>query len=77
MSEAYDQCIRNTQIGCRSSTLNGQDEILLVLQNRSPEKDTWSFPGGKIDSYEQLETCVIREVKEEVNLDVKIKQLDN
>ncbi|MDF2681829.1 MAG: mismatch repair protein MutT, partial [Brevibacillus sp.] len=32
-------------------------------------------PGGKVDPYEHLETSVIREIKEEVNLDVEIKEL--
>lgn len=55
--------------------LNSRNEILLVLRNRNPERGTWSIPGGKVDPYEHMETSVIREVKEEVNLDVKIKGL--
>ncbi|WP_419761093.1 NUDIX domain-containing protein [Brevibacillus brevis] len=39
------------------------------------EKNTWSIPGGKVDPYEQLETSVVREIKEEVNLDVEVKFL--
>jgi mutator protein MutT len=63
------------RVGVGAVILNKQNEILLVLRNRNPEKDTWSIPGGKVDPYEPLETCVIREIREEVNLDVEIKAL--
>ncbi len=63
------------RLGVGAVILNNRDEILLVLRNRNPEKGTWSIPGGKVDPYEEMETSVIREVKEEVNLDVEIKEL--
>lgn len=63
------------RIGVGAVILNDQDEILLVWRNRNPEKDTWSIPGGKVDLYEPLEETVVREIKEEVNLDVQVKRL--
>lgn len=63
------------RLGVGAVILNDKNEILLVLRNREPEKDTWSIPGGKVDPYEPMETCVIREIKEEVNLDVEVKAL--
>lgn len=36
----------------------------------------WEFPGGKIESGESEEECIIREIKEELNIKVQIvKQL--
>jgi len=63
------------RLGVGAVIRNDQNEILLVLRNRNPEKGTWSIPGGKVDPYENLEDCVIREIKEEVNLDVEVKGL--
>lgn len=63
------------RMGVGAVILNEHKEILLVLRNRNPEKGTWSIPGGKVDPYEQLENCVVREIKEEVNLDVEVKGL--
>lgn len=63
------------RLGVGAVILNDRQEILLVLRNRNPEKGTWSIPGGKVDPYERLETSVIREIKEEVDLEVEIKQL--
>lgn len=54
--------------------VNERSEILLVLRNRNPEKDTWSIPGGKVDLYETLEQTVIREIKEEVDLDIEVER---
>jgi 8-oxo-dGTP pyrophosphatase MutT (NUDIX family) len=43
------------------------DHKILCLKN---ERNEWDFPGGKIKINEDIEECLIREVKEEVNLDV-------
>ncbi|MGV3137151.1 NUDIX domain-containing protein [Brevibacillus agri] len=63
------------RLGVGAVIRNEHDKILLVWRNRHPEKDTWSIPGGKVDPYEPLEASIIREVKEEVNLDVEITGL--
>ncbi|MGZ7443076.1 NUDIX domain-containing protein [Paenibacillus sp. TH7-28] len=63
------------RLGVGAVILNERGEILLVHRNREPEKDTWSIPGGKVDPYETMESCVVREIKEEVDLDVEVKGL--
>ena len=34
----------------------------------------WEFPGGKIEPGENPEDCLLREVKEELNLDIRLLQ---
>ena len=44
------------------------DNRVLCLKN---EREEWDLPGGKIDFNEDIEECLKREVKEEVNLEIK------
>lgn len=44
-------------------------EIFLTKRNINPFKDFWCLPGGHIEEFEPAEKAIIREVKEETNLD--------
>ncbi|WP_373531966.1 NUDIX hydrolase [Vampirovibrio sp.] len=47
------------------------NRLLLVRQNDRP---FWVFPGGTLEVEEGLEECAIREMKEEIDLDVCIEK---
>lgn len=57
-----------------------KDNKVLVTQ-RSEKMNLplkWEFPGGKVHKEESKEQCILRELKEELNVDVRIiKQLTN
>lgn len=44
-------------------------KILLIKRNHEPFKDFWGLPGGHIDKEEAPKQAIIREVKEETNLE--------
>lgn len=69
------QLIQSITIGVRAVVLNDKNEILLALRWKDPEANKWSIPGGKVELFETLEAATIREVKEEVNLDIEIDKL--
>ena len=54
--------------------LNGRKEILLT-ERISPDKifSGWEFPGGKLEKDENAEQALIRELKEELNVLVKVE----
>lgn len=45
-----------------------------VLLDKDYKDDYWKFCGGKVEENENLEETCRREVKEELNTDIKIKQ---
>lgn len=49
-----------------------EGKILMVRQNNRP---FWVFPGGTLEVGEGLAECAVRELKEEVNLDVTIEKV--
>ena len=46
------------------------DTVLLMKRKGSIGENTWSFPGGKLEKFESIEDCAIREAKEETNLNI-------
>ena len=51
------------------------DQVLLVLRGRPPQKGLWSIPGGAIELGEPLTEAVAREVREESGLEVRVVEL--
>lgn len=55
--------------------IHRENKILAVQRS---EKMTlplkWEFPGGKIEENESEVDCIKREIKEELNIDIKIKK---
>ena len=46
--------------------------ILLVKRRTIPFKGYWALPGGRVEAGESIEETVVREVKEETGLDIRI-----
>ena len=49
--------------------------ILLIKQRGENGYEWWNVPGGGLEANETEEQCIIREVKEETNLDIRIERL--
>ena len=51
--------------------INDNNEVLISLrQNRREYNGYWEYPGGKVESSETLELGLIREIKEEIDLEI-------
>lgn len=62
---------QSNQIQTAVSALLVKDgSILLVKRAKEPSKGMWALPGGKQEFGEKLEEAIIREMKEETNLDI-------
>jgi mutator protein MutT len=51
------------------------DSVLLVQRAQPPSQGLWSIPGGVVRLGETLESAVIREVEEEVRIEVRPVQI--
>lgn len=54
-----------------------KDKKILCVQKNQNKFDyiskKWEFPGGKVEENEKIENTIVREIKEELNLDIQIK----
>lgn len=68
LHRAYWFIVRPHTKGVKVLIFNAEDKILMVRLTYYP--DTWTFPGGGIDSKELPQTAAKREVKEEVEIEL-------
>ena len=54
---------------------NEEGKILIVQRNlKKSQGGLWEFPGGKIEPNETKEEAIIREIKEEMDIDIEAKK---
>ena len=52
---------------------NGEEEVLVVQRGEKTDHPyKWEFPGGKVHAGETEEECIVREIKEELSMDIVI-----
>jgi 8-oxo-dGTP diphosphatase len=52
-----------------------RNKILVTQRNSSSDHPLkWEFPGGKLKTDETVEECIIREIREELDIEIEIRQ---
>lgn len=49
-----------------------QDKVLLLLREKPPEQGCWTIPGGAIEFGERVEDALLRELREEIGVEVRL-----
>jgi 8-oxo-dGTP diphosphatase len=59
-----------------AAIIRHQGKILIAKRKLDAkfEPNRWEFPGGKVEFTEHPEACVVREIKEELNIDIQIEK---
>ncbi len=69
MTERKPECFK----GCSLLLINSHDEVLLLLRDDIPAipyPGMWDLPGGHVEPGETPFACIVREISEEMGLDL-------
>ena len=68
---------RDYGLTMRGIIKNSDDEILILKRHPKcrSDPDTWELPGGKVEEGEFFDDALVREIKEETNLDCTVGDL--
>ena len=64
-----DDDIESKVIRVKGLIINSSGKILLAHNN-----NTYQFPGGHLEDNEDIDCCIVREIKEETGISVKVKE---
>ena len=59
----------------RAASILLEDGRVCLVKQKVTETRNWSLPGGKLELRERLSECISREFKEEIGLDIKVREL--
>ena len=59
----------------RTNPATDKKEIFATQRGYGNYKDGWEIPGGKLEPGETPEACIIREIKEELDTEVKAEKI--
>lgn len=58
----------------RATALVVKDEKVLLMHRFKNEEEYWVLPGGSVEEEEDIQTAVLRELKEETSIEARVKQ---
>ena len=58
-----------------AAVIKNNDKIFATQRGYGEYKDGWEFPGGKIEPGETPEEALVREIKEELEADIRVGDL--
>ena len=72
MSRVYPEA---PLVGVGVVIINDKNQVALIKRGNEPKKGLWTIPGGNVELGEQVRETAIREVKEECNINIELKDL--
>ena len=63
------------EAGCGAAIHDANGRLLLIQRLKAPEAGAWGLPGGKIDFGERASDTAVREIHEELGIDIAVTGL--
>ena len=60
---------------CQGAIVKGSQVLLIQHREHASGRSYWLLPGGGLEDGESTQECVIREMREETGLEVKVERL--
>ena len=73
MGGQFEESFMSRDVRCKAVILKGRQILVIRHYNSKRNEEYWLLQGGVLEDGESEEECIIREIKEETNLDVEIK----
>lgn len=72
----HDKCLWHRHVSCW--IMNERGELLFQKRSQSKKRNPnkWGKTGGHVDAGEDVETAMLREIKEEIGIDIDKKNLE-
>ena len=58
-----------------AAVIRSEDKIFATARGYGEFKGQWEFPGGKIEQGETREEALVREIKEELEIEIKVGEI--
>ena len=58
-----------------AAVIRDKDKVFATCRDYGEFNGGWEFPGGKIEANETSEQALIREIKEELDIDIEVNEL--
>lgn len=58
-----------------AAVIHREKQVFATARGYGDFKGLWEFPGGKIEVGESAQQALVREIKEELNLDIQVGEL--
>ncbi len=58
-----------------AAIIKKEGKVLIAQRNRNKSQGLkWEFPGGKVEADETAKESLVREIKEELNIDIEVRE---
>lgn len=59
-----------------AAVITDRDRVLITQRKKNSNQGLkWEFPGGKMEEGEEPEGCLVREIKEELDIDIAVQDI--